>query len=79
MVASYFAQGAFKETMQALFVLAFVLALREATRDLARPAAALRPGRADRGRQRLHLQLPRPDLAGGAAVIWLLCFAVGGR
>ena len=32
-VASYFAQGAFKETMQALFLLAFVLALRESTRD----------------------------------------------
>jgi hypothetical protein len=32
-VASYFAQGAFKETMQALFFLAFVLALRESTRD----------------------------------------------
>jgi hypothetical protein len=32
MVASYFAQGAFKETMQALFLLAFVLALREADR-----------------------------------------------
>jgi hypothetical protein len=31
MVASYFAQGAFKETMQALFFLAFVLALREST------------------------------------------------
>ena len=31
-VASYFAQGAFKETMQALFVLAFVLALRESAR-----------------------------------------------
>jgi hypothetical protein len=31
-VASYFAQGAFKETMQALFVLAFILALRESTR-----------------------------------------------
>jgi len=30
LVASYFAQGAFKETMQALFLLAFVLALREA-------------------------------------------------
>jgi hypothetical protein len=30
MVASYYAQGAFKETMQALFVLAFVLVLREA-------------------------------------------------
>jgi hypothetical protein len=29
MAASYFAQGAFKETMQALFFLAFVLALRE--------------------------------------------------
>lgn len=31
MVASYLAQGSFKETMQALFVLAFVLALRETT------------------------------------------------
>ena len=31
-VASYFAQGAFKETIQALFVLAFALALRESTR-----------------------------------------------
>ncbi|HEX5929919.1 MAG TPA: hypothetical protein VFY48_11050 [Solirubrobacterales bacterium] len=34
-VASYFAQGAFKETMQALFTLAFVLALRESTRSWA--------------------------------------------
>ena len=33
LVASYLAQGAFKETMQALFVLAFVLALRESTRS----------------------------------------------
>jgi hypothetical protein len=32
-VASYFAQGAFKETMLALFLLGFVLALREATRE----------------------------------------------
>ncbi len=31
-LASYFAQGAFKETIEALLVLAFVLALREATR-----------------------------------------------
>ena len=31
-VASYFAQGAFKETMQALYLLAFVLALREVDR-----------------------------------------------
>jgi hypothetical protein len=33
MVASCFAQGAFKETMQALFFLAFVLALRESSRN----------------------------------------------
>jgi hypothetical protein len=32
LVASYYAQGAFKETIQALFVLAFVLALRESSR-----------------------------------------------
>ena len=33
MAASYFAQGAFKETMQALFVLAFALSLRELSRN----------------------------------------------
>ncbi len=33
LVASYYAQGAFKETMQALFVLAFALALRESSRS----------------------------------------------
>jgi hypothetical protein len=33
LVASYFAQGAFKETMQALWVLAFLLAVRETTRN----------------------------------------------
>ncbi len=33
LVASYFAQGAFKETIEALLVLAFALALREATRE----------------------------------------------
>ncbi len=41
MVASYFAQGAFKETMQALFVLAFALSLRE--RQLI-PAALIAAG-----------------------------------
>ena len=67
LVASYFAQGAFKETMQALWVLAFILALRETTRnpELARAAAPLRPRRGDRGRRRLHLQLPGVDLALG--------------
>jgi hypothetical protein len=51
MVASYYAQGSFKETMQALFFLAFVLALREASspgwRDLPLrfvPAALLAMG-----------------------------------
>jgi hypothetical protein len=34
LVASYFAQGAFKEIMQALFVLAFALALRESGRPV---------------------------------------------
>lgn len=33
LVAAYYAQGAFKETMQALFVLAFVLAVRESGRS----------------------------------------------
>jgi len=33
MVASYFAQGSFKETIQALFFLAFVLALREGSQN----------------------------------------------
>jgi hypothetical protein len=42
MVASYLAQGAFKETMQALFVLAFVLALREGGRNQRLRAAPLR-------------------------------------
>ena len=50
MVASYFAQGAFKETMQALFVLAFALSLRESTRAWSElplrfvPAAAIAVG-----------------------------------
>ncbi len=42
MVASYFAQGSFKETMQALFFLSFVLALREASRDAEWRELALR-------------------------------------
>ncbi len=64
LVASYFAQGAFKETMQALFVLAFALSLREATGGLARPPASLRPFRSSGGGVRLHLQLPGLGLAG---------------
>jgi hypothetical protein len=66
MVASYFAQGAFKETMQALFFLAFVLALKEASQD---------PGWGERS---LRL-VPAAILAAGSVyaysfpgLIWLL-------
>jgi hypothetical protein len=50
LVASYFAQGAFKETMQGLYLLAFVLALRESQHDWANlnlrfvPAALIAAG-----------------------------------
>jgi hypothetical protein len=53
LAASYFAQGAFKETAQALFVLAFALALRD-------------PGHPPPGAwARLRLLLPYLALAGG--------------
>ncbi len=55
-VASYFAQGAFKETMQALFFLAFVLALREAAPPGEFPVPF---GRSTTKRNR---EEPRPDL-----------------
>ncbi len=70
-VASYFAQGAFKETMQALFVLAFALALREATRswrDLPLrfvPAALLAVGSV------YVYSFAGLIWLGGAAVIWI--------
>jgi hypothetical protein len=77
LVASYFAQGAFKETMQALFVLAFVLALREATlawRELPLrfvPAALIAVGSV------YVYSFPGLIWLGGAAVIWVLLeFAV---
>jgi hypothetical protein len=71
-VASYFAQGAFKETMQALYLLAFVLALRESTRgwrDLPLrfvPSALLAVGAV------YTYSFPGLLWLGGAAVIWLL-------
>jgi hypothetical protein len=73
MVASYFAQGAFKETMQALFVLAFVLALREAGHNPAWrelplrfvPAALVAVGSA------YTYSYPGPLWLGAIAVIWM--------
>jgi hypothetical protein len=71
-VASYFAQGAFKETMQALFFLAFVLALREAGRNWAGlplrfvPAALIAAGSV------YTYSFPGLIWLSGAAVLWLL-------
>lgn len=78
-VASYFAQGAFKETLQALFLLAFVLALREADRswgDLQLrfvPAAAIAAGSI------YAYSFPSLVWLGPAAVSWLIASAAGGR
>lgn len=74
MVASYFAQGSFKETVQALFFLAFVLALRESSRsdewrDLPLrfvPAALLAVGSA------YTYSFPGLIWLVGSAVIWVL-------
>ncbi|HET9678084.1 MAG TPA: hypothetical protein VFP21_11350 [Solirubrobacterales bacterium] len=77
-VASYFAQGAFKETMQALFFLAFVLALRESDRawlDLPLryvPAALIAVGSV------YTYSFPGLIWLGGAAVLWLIASAAGG-
>jgi hypothetical protein len=80
MVASYFAQGAFKETMQALFVLAFALALRESTRswrDLPLrfvPAALVAVGSV------YTYSFPGLIWLAGATVIWMaLEYAMGRR
>ena len=71
-VASYFAQGAFKETMQALFLLAFVLALRESTRTWADlplrfvPAALIAVGSV------YTYSFPGLIWLGGAAGLWAI-------
>jgi hypothetical protein len=70
LAASYFAQGAFKETAEALFVLAFALALRD-------------PGRLPEGAwPRLRVLLPFLAIAGGiffsysfAGLAWPLAIA----
>jgi len=78
LVASYFAQGAFKETMQALFLLAFVLALREAQLTWTSPlrfvpAALIAVGSI------YTYSFPSLIWLGATAVLWLLLIAVGGR
>jgi hypothetical protein len=77
-VASYFAQGAFKETIQALFLLAFVLALRESDRawsDLQLryvPAALIAVGSV------YTYSFPSLIWLGAAAVLWLSLRAATG-
>ena len=69
-VASYFAQGAFKETMQALFLFGFVLALRESGRAWADlplrylPAALIAVGSV------YTYSFPGLIWLGGAAALW---------
>ncbi|HEU4600185.1 MAG TPA: hypothetical protein VFS26_10570 [Solirubrobacterales bacterium] len=76
LAASYLAQGAFKETMQALFLLAFVLALREAGRSWNAlplrfiPAALIAAG------STYAYGFPSLIWLGGAAVIWAIAEAV---
>ncbi len=71
-VASYFAQGAFKETMQALFLLGFVLALRESDRAWAdlplryMPASLIAVGSV------YTYSFPGLIWLGGAAVLWAI-------
>jgi hypothetical protein len=79
LVASYFAQGAFKETIQALFVLAFVLALRESTRTWSNlmlryvPAALLAIGSI------YTYSFPALLWLGAIAVLWAVIEWASGR
>ncbi len=78
LVASYFAQGAFKETMQALYLLAFVLALREAETNWISPlrfvpAALIAVGSV------YTYSFPGLIWLTGSAVLWLLLSIAGGR
>lgn len=71
LVASYFAQGAFKETMQALYLLAFVLALREAESEWTSPlrfvpAAVIAVGSV------YTYSFPGLIWLGGVAVLWAI-------
>jgi hypothetical protein len=78
-VASYFAQGAFKETIEALLVLAFALSLREATRGWSGlqlrfvPAALLAVGAV------YVYSFPGLLWLAGTAAVWLLVELALGR
>jgi hypothetical protein len=69
-VASYFAQGAFKETLQALFLLAFVLALRESGREWRGLALRYLPAALIAVGSIYAYSFPGLIWLGGAFVIW---------
>jgi hypothetical protein len=77
-VASYFAQGAFKETMQALFLLAFVLALRESNRTWADLPLRLVPAALIAVGSVYTYSFPGLIWLGPAFVLFLILDAVGG-
>ena len=73
LAAAYLAQEAFKEPIQALFLLSFALLLPTATNRPPRD-----PARHHRRRLHLRLQLPGPVLAGGTAITYALVVLIGG-
>jgi hypothetical protein len=75
-VASYFAQGAFKETMQALFLLAFVLALRESGRGWRGLALRCVSAALIAVGSVYTYSFPGLIWLGGAAIIWAIAEAV---
>jgi len=71
-VASYFAQGAFKETIEALLVLAFALALRESTRTWTDLPLRLLPAALIAAGSVYVYSFPGLIWMAGTAVIWAL-------
>ncbi|HEY6732038.1 MAG TPA: hypothetical protein VI039_13565 [Solirubrobacterales bacterium] len=71
-VASYFAQGAFKETMQALFLLAFVLALRAADRTWSELPLRYAPAALIAAGSLYSYSFPSLVWLGPAFVLWLI-------
>lgn len=79
MVASYFAQGAFKETIEALFLLAFVLALRESGRAWSGLQLRLVPAGLIAVGAVYAYSFPGLIWLAGAFLIWALAKAVVAR
>ena len=79
LVASYLAQGAFKETMQALYLLAFVLALREADRTWGALQLRYVPASLIAAGSIYTYSFPSLVWLGPTLALWLLFVVAGGR